>query len=173
MTAVSRFPTGRLRISRIVYFTDLQRTDSRELPIGVVAEAALSSLRAVGTALRPNFTQVELAMMGPLMREILSSPTDALWPEIVEIFETGEPGRTLDLFAQRHASSLSVLAPVPLEVPRRWLLERDDDRLEEIVRDRMRVHLTDEYFKYLFPPRNDGPATDDPTVEEKIVMTAA
>jgi hypothetical protein len=170
---VSRFPTGRLRISRVVYFTNLQRTDSREIPVGVVGEVTLSGLRGVGTAFRPSFSTDELALMGPLMRDILTHPSDVLWPEFLEIFKTREPGAALDLFAQRHASSLSVLAPTPLDVPRQWLLERDNTRLQEIVRDRIKVILTDEYFKFLFPPRGDGQTVDDPTVEERVAKLAA
>jgi hypothetical protein len=79
----------------------------------------------------------------------------------------------LDLFAQRHATSLSVLAPELLEVPRRWLLERDTTNLQEIVRERMKVSLNDEYFKFLFPPRNDGPTSEEPTVEELVEKLAA
>jgi hypothetical protein len=166
---VSRLPTGRLRISRVVYFTDLQRTDSREIPVGVVGEVTLSSLRGVGSAFRPNFSEGELSLMGPFMKDFLAKPTQALWPEFLKIFESGEPSSSaLDLFARRHASSLSVLAPEPVDVPRQWLLERDGARLVKIVRERMKVVLTDEYFKFLFPPRNDGPTADEPTVEEAV-----
>jgi hypothetical protein len=170
---VSRLPTGRLRISRIIYFTNLQRTDSREIVVGVAGEVTLTSLRAIGTALRPSFSADELGLMGSFMRKFLASPTDALWPEIVEIFKDSEPGAALSLFASRHASSLSVLEPAPLDVPRQWLLERDPVRLEKIVRDRLKVILTDEYFKLLFPPRDDGPTVDEPDVEEVITKFVA
>jgi hypothetical protein len=63
-----------------------------------------------------------------------------------------------------------VLAPECLEVPRQWLIERDIDRLVELVRDRMRVTLTDAYFDFLFPPR-DG--IEDPSVEEDVRKEAA
>jgi len=165
--AVSRIPMGQLRISRVIYFTNLQRTDSLEIPVGVVGEVTLSSLRAVATALRPTFNPEELGLMGPLMRDFLADPRKALWPEIVKIFEHTNPGEALDLFASRHTSSLSVLAPGPHEVPRQWLLERDTDRLSDLVREGMKAILTDEYFKFLFPPRDDG-AVAWPTIEEKV-----
>lgn len=170
---VSRLPTGQLRIARVVYFTNLQRTDTLEIPVGVIGEVNLNSLRAIGTAFRPSFNADELALMGPVMRKILSRPSDVLWPEFRGIFKDCKPGLALDLFAQQHAASLSVLAPSPLDIPRQWLLERDVDRLEEIVRDRMKVTLTDEYFKFLFPPRDDGPTVDDPTVEEEVRQLVA
>jgi hypothetical protein len=169
--AVSRFPMGQLRISRVVYFTNLQRTDSLEIPVGVVGEVTLSSLRGIGTALRPAFSPEELDLMGPLMRDFLADPRKALWPEIVDIFENSKSGEALDLFASRHTASLSVLAPTPHEIPRQWLLERDPDRLGAIVGDRMKVILTDEYFNLLFP--GDGTAVDDPMVDEKIKALVA
>lgn len=169
---VMRFPTGRLRISRIVYFTDLQHTDSREIPVGVVGEVVLPTLRFIGTALRPSFGDTEAALMAPMMRDLLRRPTAALWPEIVDIFEHGEPGHTLELFAARHSSSLSVMAPRLVDVPRQWLLEQNRTRLDRLVTDRMKVYLTDEYFDFLYPPR-DGPGIDDPTVKEEVKKLVA
>ena len=171
MTTVSRLPTGRLRVSRIVYFSDLQHMDSRELPVGVVGEVTLHGMHAIGTALRPSFMDSELALMGPMMRDILMCPSDTLWPEMVEIFKQSEPGLALDQFAARHSSSLSVLTPVPLEVPRQWLLEQEMKKLLDLVRERMKVTLIDEYFSFLFPPR--GPGVDDPTVKEMVTKIAA
>jgi hypothetical protein len=170
--AVSRFPTGRLRVSRIVYFSDLHHADSREIAVGVVGEVTLSRMHAIGTAIRPNFSASEMSLMGPMMREILTRPIDTLWPEMVEAFEKGEPGRALDAFAGRHSSSLSVLTPTPLEVPRQWLLERDTEKLMQLVKARMKVTLIDEYFSFLFPPRG-GPDIDEPTVKEKVSKIAA
>jgi hypothetical protein len=170
--AVSRFSTGRLRVSRIIYLSDLKHIDSREIPIGVVGEVVLPSLLAIGMALRPNFSTAELSMMGPMMRDFLSTPIETLWPEMVHVFERSAPGCALDQFAARHTSSLSVLSPTPLEVPRQWLLERQEEKLSRVVEDRLRVTLTDEYFGLLFPPR-DGEGTDDPSVKEKIAKIAA
>jgi hypothetical protein len=169
---VNRFPTGRLRVSRVLYLTNLQRTDSLEIPVGIVGEATLPTLRAIASAFRPTFDAGELKLVGPLMRDVLKNPSAALWPEIVEIFEKSEPGIALDEFAQRHTSSLSVLAPEPIDVPRQWLLERSEDRLSEIVSDRMKTILTDEYFKLLFPPRDDS-AVQPPRFEEKVALLAA
>lgn len=166
-------PMGQLRISRIVYFTNLQRTDSLEIPVGLAGEVTLPSLRAICMALRPSFSAEERGLMGPLMRDLLGDPRKALWPEFADIFEHSKPGEALDLFAGRHTASLSVLAPGPHEVPRQWLLERDTDRLSIIVGDRMKVILTDEYFNFLFPPRGDGPAVEDPMVEEKVQALVA
>jgi len=161
---IVRFPTGMLRVSRIVYFTDLQHADSKEIPVGVIAEVTLPTLHAIGTALRPGFHDSELALMGPIMRDLLRKPMDYLWPEIVAALNNSEPGRALEQLGQQYHSSLSIFAPASIDVPRQWLLERADEKLWELVEHRTRVTLEDEYFKFLFPPR-DG--VDDPNVDTR------
>jgi hypothetical protein len=161
-----RLPTGQLRVSRIVYFTDLIHSDSREFPVGVVAEVNLPLLRGLGTALRPDFPESELAMMGPTAREILTNPMGGLWPNMKEAFSAAGPGATLARLMERYSSSISILAPCTLDVPRQWLIKRDMKELTEIVRERLKVTVTDEYFKYLFPPREDG--VTDPAIEEDM-----
>lgn len=168
MTDVMRLPTGRLRVSRIVYFSDLQHSDTREIPVGVIAEATLTTLRAIGAALRPAFMAEEAALMGPIMRDLLKDPMEALWPEILEALKNAEPGRAIEQLSAKHTGSLSVLAPMTIEVPRQWLLERDEQKLRTLVSDRISVTLTDEYFKLLFPPRGGNDGVDDPTVKTKL-----
>lgn len=172
MTVVLRMPTGRLRLSRMVYFSDLQRSDSREIPVGVVGEVALHPLRAIGIAVRPSFTEAELDLMGPTMRAFLRSPIDTLWPEMIAAFEDSATKSPLDAFAAHHASSFSVLAPEDHNVPLQWLLQKNSEKLSELVGDRMKVLLVDEYFKLLFPPR-DPNGIDEPDVEERIGKLAA
>jgi hypothetical protein len=65
-----------------------------------------------------------------------------------------------------YSSSLSILAPVTLDVPRQWLFIHEPQRLRSIVEDRLRVTLTDEYFKFLFPPREAEPG--EPSIEEEM-----
>jgi hypothetical protein len=167
---VLKLPTGQLRVSRIVYFTDLIHSDSRELPIGVVAEVNLPLLRGLGTALRPDLPEAELALMGPVARDILTNPIEGLWPKMKEVFIASRPGAALACLMERYSSSISILAPEALEVPRQWLVKRDPRELSAIVRGRLHVTLTDEYFKYLFPPREDG--VPDPAIEEDMAEAA-
>jgi hypothetical protein len=105
---VMRFPTGQLRISRIVYFTDLIHSDTREISIGVVAEVTLPSLRAIGTALRPSLSEIEMGLMGSIAREILAEPMRGLWPSMEWAFGNSASGQALELLASRYASSISV-----------------------------------------------------------------
>lgn len=162
--AIMRFPTGMLRVSRIVYFTDLQHADSRELPIGVTAEVALPHLHAIGTALRPGFHEGDLELMGPTMRDLLRKPMDFLWPQMLEALNTTAPGRALEKLGERFHTSLSVFAPSTLDIPRQWLLAPDDEKLWPLVNNRLRIIMEDEYYKFLFPPR-DG--IDEPSVEAR------
>lgn len=167
---VLRLPTGQLRVSRIVYFTDLIHSDSRELPVGVVAEVSLPSLRGISTALRPMFAKVDLEAMGPTARSILENPVEGLWPSMKQTFETSKPGAALARLTESYSSSISILAPFTLEVPRQWLLKRNPVELKALVRDRLKVVVTDEYFKFLFPPRENE--LTDPTVEQEMRAAA-
>jgi hypothetical protein len=162
--SVIKMPTGKLSMSRIVYFTDMQHSDSHEIPIGVAAEATLDGLSAIGVALRPGFSQFELDGMGPIGRQLLDKPVSTLWPELKAIFEEASPGHALELFGQRHSGSLSVFSPAALPVPRQWLLQPDSKKLATVVADRMKVAMIDAYYDQLFPSRIGTVA--DPAVEE-------
>jgi hypothetical protein len=163
---ITRFPSGHFRLARILYFTDLRHSDSLIIPIGVVAEVALDRLCGIGAALRPSLDESELSQLGPWMREALSSPYDALWPEMEKALKASAPGSALQVFSELHRSSLSVLAPLALDVPKQWLLERDPDRLQGIVSKRLDVTLTEQYYELLFPPRTDAAQLPPRVVEE-------
>ena len=172
MTNVFRMPTGgALRVSRITYFTDLLRSDTRELPVGVVAEVTLPGLCGIGVAMRTAYSEHELGLLGPAARALRSQPTERLWPDFKATFlNEGRSGRTLERLSERFSSSLSVLAPSALEVPRQWLLISDATRLQSAVEARLRVTLLDEYFKLFFPSRLVG--EDEPAVEEELQRAA-
>ena len=170
-SAVTRFPTGRLRLSRIVVFSDLQHADSHEIHIGVVAEVVLPTLRAIGTAVRSELPPHEQKLLGPILRRHMEKPIEHLWPEILEVFKGSAPGQALESLAERHASSLSVLAPRKLEVPRQWLIEKDEKRLSSLVKARIKVSLIDAYFELLFPPRGSNIA--EPATKERVARLAA
>jgi hypothetical protein len=169
---VVRLPTGQLRVSRIVYFTDLLHADTREIPIGVVAEVTLPSLRGIGTALRPSLGEHDAALMGPAARKMLADPMAALWPAMTQALATTTAGRALDELCSHYASSISIMQPTPLDVPRQWLMETDQAKLTDLVRARMLVALTDEYWRFLFPPRADV-VSDPPETNEEITKAAA
>jgi hypothetical protein len=163
-------PTGKLILSRIIYFTDMQHSDSHEIPIGVAAEAKLDGLCAIGVALRPSFTEAELANIGPIARGLLTSPVSSLWPELKSIFETAEPGCALMEFGQRHTGSLSVFAPTPLAVPRQWLLQTDQKKLKSAVIESMKATMIEAYYEQLFPSRIG--VVEDPAVADAFHRAA-
>jgi hypothetical protein len=164
MDNIIQLPTGRLRIARVVYFTDLLHSDTRELHVGIIAEVSLPEVWGIGTALRQGFSEAELSLMGPTAREILTDPTEYLWPIVRNAFTASPPGQTLDHLLARYASSISILAPENLEVPRKWLVGAAD---MESVEKRFRVTLEDEYYKFLFPSRDDDAAAE-PIFEDEI-----
>jgi hypothetical protein len=167
MDNIIRLPTGQLRIARVVYFTDLIHSDSRELPVGVIAEVALPDLTGIGTALRASFSAPEYELMGPTARGLLADPIEHFWPVILEEFERTPTGRTLERLLARYASSLSILAPETIEVPRQWLTGQQD--LDSVQR-RFHVALEDEYYKFLFPPRETAPGI--PAIQEEMKQAA-
>lgn len=168
--SVTKMPTGQLILSRIIYFTDMQHSDSHEIPVGVAAEAKLGGLWAVGLALRPGFTETELASMGSIARSLLTNPISTLWPELKSIFDAAAPGCALKEFGSSHTGSLSVFAPVSLEVPRQWLLQSDPKKLKTAVADRMKVAMVDAYYDQLFPSQIG--TVEDPAVEEAFHKAA-
>jgi hypothetical protein len=168
---ILRFPSGHFSLARIVYFTDLRRSDSPIVPIGVVAEVTLNGLTGIGTALRPTLDDSELHQVGPWMREALRDPMRSLWPEMEKALITAPSGTALQVFSALHQSSLSVLSPQALDVPKQWLLERDYDALKSLVSARLNVTLTEQYYELLFPPRGDVDQ-QKPRVAEEVRMAA-
>jgi hypothetical protein len=81
---ITRLPTGQIRVSRIIYITDMLRSDTREIPVGVIGEITLPTLLGIGTAIRPAFTDIELSLMGPTARAIVTAPREKLWPSVKE-----------------------------------------------------------------------------------------
>lgn len=160
---VLRIPTGQLRLSRIVYLTDLLHSDSREIAIGVIAEVRVQELTGIAAALRPSLTQKELSKVGPAARKLLKRPLEGLWPHIKAAFAAAPPGAALDELSSKFASSLSVLSAKPLEIPRKWLL-RPADTIQDAIANELRALVEREYFDFLFP-NSDVP---DPAIDEQF-----
>jgi hypothetical protein len=130
-----------------------------------------NGLLGIGTALRPSLNEAELKQLGPWMRDALKSPVDTLWPQMENALMTAPPGFALQEFSALHHTSLSVLAPQALDVPKQWLVEPDMDRLVQIVRERVITTLTEQYYELLFPPRIEI-AQQRPCVEEDVRKAA-
>ncbi len=83
----------------------------------------------IGTAIRPAFTDIELSLMGPTARAIVTAPREKLWPSVKESLTVAPKGLALELLSSQHSSSLSILSPYAIKVPKQWLVQRDPNRL--------------------------------------------
>jgi hypothetical protein len=111
------------RTAQIVYFTDLTRRDARVIPLGALAEVMLPHIHGLGLRARTTLTEDELNLVSPLIRDRLSNPFTFFRAEFDLAWDDAEIGHAIDFLAGRHATSLSIMAPVDYS-QRQWLLER-------------------------------------------------
>jgi hypothetical protein len=152
---------GKLRLSRIAYFTDLARSEVWMIPVGVVAEVTLPEAHGISTALRRSFSDFELGQMAPTVRGMLGSPMDHFWPVMQAALTDAPRGVALDTLLGQYTSALSILPPDTPELPGQWMIPCDAQR----VKEQMRVVVTDAYFRFLFSLRDD---VADPAIAEDI-----
>jgi hypothetical protein len=107
---------GRLSLSRITYHCDLQRA-GLVIPLGVIAELAVGSGRALGLIARKSLEEEELSSVGRMVREKLATPFEFLKPDFDWAWgkiatEKIEAGRVLNLLAGRYAESVFFAPPL-------------------------------------------------------------
>lgn len=165
---VTRLPSGTLRISRVVYMTNLLHSDSREIPLGVVAEITLDGFQGIGAAFSPEVSIDDLDGVGPIAKKLVSDPMAGLWPKIEQTFDDAPAGQALNELCRQFSSSLSFLAPRPISMPRKWLRPRAIEKIEHMLRLEIPRLLEEEYFKTLFPSLGDA----EPHIEELLKKVA-
>ena len=146
---VTNLPTGSFRMSRIVYVKDLQLAGADLIPLGVMAEIALPTVRGLAMAARTALNVDELRAVGPLMHDQLEKPFDYLQGEFFRAWREVPRGEALGLLAREHSSSLSFLAPSELLVPRRWLMEKGT-AYHSVIKQRLMHTVDDEFFEMFF-----------------------
>ena len=152
---MTTFPSGSFRLSRIIYIEDLQRADSRVIPLGAIAEVTLPHLRGLAMAARTALDPDELALVGSLMRDHLAVPYDFLEGEFLHAWKEADKGEALNMLMQEHSSSLSFLAPNDLQVPRRWLIG-ESAALPPLVRNRLIGVVDDEFYEMILEDLLEG-----------------
>lgn len=146
MTAsITKFPSGSFRLSRIVYIEDLQLADARAIPLGAIAEIVLPAARGLAMTARSHLDNGDLREIGPLMRERLAKPFDYLEPEFLRAWSEAPKGGALDLLLSENSSSLSMLEPRRLEIPKRWLVA-EGASLATLVRPPLAAAADEEFF---------------------------
>lgn len=147
MTGAARIITGQLTLSRVTYICDLQQDSGTIIPLGVIAEQTIDNVRALGLIARVQLEPDELAAIGELMREQLTSPFELLKNQLFDwAWGETEPGRALAELSNRFAASLFVTAPetIPvrevvhssaetIELARRELRDRRDKEFDLLL----------------------------------------
>jgi hypothetical protein len=124
---LSTIQTVTLSISRIVYYTDLQRADVAAIPLGVMAEITGGGCRGLGLIARTHLLQSESELVGRLIRERLSCPFNYLEIEFNWALENTESGTAMKALASRHSESFFFSPPVTTS----WRKALAEDGLEQ------------------------------------------
>ncbi len=102
---------GRLSLSRVTYHTNLQQASGLVIPLGVIAEMTIGTWRALGLIARTTLSADEIATIGRMWRDEISTPFNFLNPEFDWAFANTEPGEALGKLAQRFSESLFFAPP--------------------------------------------------------------
>jgi hypothetical protein len=136
------------RVARIVYFTDLTSAKGRVIPLGSLAEVRLPHVHALALKARGALNKDELALITPLIRDKLADPFAYLRLEFDLAWSKAKSGHAIEFLAQRHASSLSVLAPTDYS-ERGWLLSRLRAPRDEAVEGKLSAAVDSEFAELL------------------------
>jgi len=112
VTSVTRAtPIGKLALSRISYYCDLQREAGKIIPLGVIAEITVGPLRGLGLIARTQLLDSETAEIGQLLRHKLFNPFDYLKVEFDWAWTNTQPAQALQMLANQHTDSLFFAPP--------------------------------------------------------------
>jgi hypothetical protein len=144
---IRALPVGRLSLSRITYISDLQR-GSAAIPLGVIAEIKMNSLRVLGLIARIQLSDIELASVGRLLRPKMSNPFQLLQQEFEWGWTNTAPGEALRALAERHSQSL-FFAPPDEEFIRKSLRFDAGSAAAERLIEELRRRRDEEFWSLL------------------------
>jgi hypothetical protein len=136
------------RVARIVYFTDLTRGSARVIPLGSLSEVSLPHIYGLALKARSVLNSEELALVTPIIRDRLANPFAFLRSEFDLAWGKASPGKAIDFLADRHASSLSILAPSDYS-ERHWLLGRLLPVRDDAVEGKLSAAVDSEFAELL------------------------
>lgn len=111
-----------LNISAIEFYPELGKPGGQVVPLGVMAEISVPSLRGLGMIARTELEQEELRVLGYLGEKLISRPFDYLAEQFDDAWANAAPGSALQYLAARHLYSLHFSVPQMLELPRQLQL---------------------------------------------------
>ena len=144
MTTAAKQPEPFFKVARIVYFTDLSTADARVIPLGIFGEVILPHVQALALKARSALTEEELNLISPLIRDRLKNPFKFLRGEFNIAWDRS--GGALEFLAERHSSSLSILAPSDVGVADgKWLFGRAVPPRDDAVEGKLSSAVDREY----------------------------
>jgi hypothetical protein len=138
---VATIKDGWLTLSRITYYSDLQR--GIQFPLGVMAEIAIiGSVHGLGLIARTGLEPSELASVGRLVKDALSNPFEFLKSEFEWAWNTAPAGGALSALCSRHSESLFFAPPVKSLIRRAFKSEAE---VADFARRQLREKRDDEF----------------------------
>jgi hypothetical protein len=132
---------GLLALSRITYYSDLQR--GIQFPLGVMAEIMIiGSVHGLGLIARTSLEESELASVGRLMTDALKSPFEFLSSEFEWAWTTAPAGGALPALCNRNSESLFFAPPTKSLIRRAF---RSEAEVADFARRQLREKRDDEF----------------------------
>ena len=147
-----------LRAARILYCTEMTRSNGRVVPLGVFCEIKLPHGHGLALKARSALSAEEAALIAPIFRAPLTNPFGYLATEFDLAWDNFDGTSALGYLANKHSTALSVLAPYEPAAERgawyRGLFGEPEvqAKLKSAVNREFDLLLAD------FPPPADSPA---------------
>ena len=161
MSNVANFVRSSLRVSRVIYFTNVTSAAAPIIPLGVFAEIMLPQVHGLALKARSSLTPSETAMIGPLLRDRLADPFSFLREEFQEAWDHAAPGEALNFLARRHTAALTIPAARDFVSAGSWLAFM---RRSETVEVKLSTAIDQEFAALL---RVDH--TNEPVPKRKLI----
>jgi hypothetical protein len=114
MHDVARLISPSMRCARVVFIPNLARQSNEgAVPLGVFCEIRTAEIRGLALKARTRLAESELKAIALVFQKLLANPFDFFSSEFDAAWTAGTKGGgyALDFLSNKHAGSLSVLAP--------------------------------------------------------------
>jgi hypothetical protein len=102
---------GTIKLSQIIYQSDLTQLSARVIPLGAIGELTIGPVRAMGMIARTSLAPQELELVANLLRIPLSAPFDLLKGEFDWAWKEQAAGEGVLALAAKHTESLQFSTP--------------------------------------------------------------
>jgi hypothetical protein len=174
MNSITQMVRPSLRVARVVYCTDLTRSGSRVIPLGIFGEIRLShGYMGLGLKARSALSAAEMALIAPIFKTALANPFSYLAAEFDLAWAHADSRNSaLDFLTMKHTAALSVLAPSQPAIERAWYrgLFREPE-----VEAKLKSAVSHEFDTLLADVPGDTPAPkgDAPVPVVRLQLAAA